>query len=65
MNPVSNTATPSGCCCGMCRKKIRMRDEINLVLCTAILDVVAVDKEVCEKYEENTDQTEESYSKGF
>lgn len=64
MNSVSNTATPSGCC-GMCRKKIRMRDEMNLVLCTAILDVVAVDKEVCEQYEECAKDAEESYSKGF
>ncbi len=64
MNSVSNTAVSSGCC-GMCSKKIRMRDEMNLVLCTAILDVVAVDKEVCEHYEELAEDAEESYAKGF
>jgi len=42
-----------------------MRDEMNLVLCTAILDVVAVDKEVCEQYEELAKDAEESYAKGF
>lgn len=64
MNSGSNTDTSSECC-GMCSKKIWMRDAINFVLCTASLDLVAVDAKACEHYEETTENTEQSFSKGF
>jgi hypothetical protein len=49
----------------MCRKKIRMRDEVNLVLCTHLLDVVTADRQPCEKYEECGEDTGKTYTRGF
>ncbi len=64
MDADSNDAGTPGCC-GMCRKKIRMRDEVNLVLCTSLLDVVSVDRESCEKFEKSSEDAEKTYTKGF
>lgn len=41
--------------CGQCDKTIRMREDTNIVLCTAILEVVEANfSEVCEHYEERS-----------
>ncbi len=65
MNADWNDALPASECCGMCRRKIRMRDEVNLVLCTAQLDVVAADREACDQYEKSSEDTEKTYTRGF
>lgn len=64
MDSSPNTAVASDSC-GTCRKKIRMRDYMNLVLCTAILDVVPLDQQVCEHYEESAAQAEELFARGM
>ena len=53
-------------CCGSCGKTIRMRGETEVVLCTAILDVVEAGfEEVCEHYEERVKNPDQPFSKHF
>ncbi len=41
--------------CGNCGKTIRLREDMKVVLCTAILERVDADfEEVCEYYEERS-----------
>jgi hypothetical protein len=48
--------------CGGCGKTIRLRDGLNTVLCTAILEVVDASYETeCEHYEERSDNSELSF----
>ena len=59
----TNTVTLSKCC-GSCGKTIRMREVTEVVLCTAILDVVdAGFEEVCEHYEERPEYPGQPLSK--
>ena len=47
--------------CGRCGKTIRLREETEVVVCTAILDVVKADfNEVCEHYEERAENSGQS-----
>ena len=63
MKSGSNTALPPRCC-GKCGKTIRLRGDANVVLCTAILDVVdAGIEDVCEHYEERNEASGQSFSK--
>ena len=49
--------------CGKCGKTIRMRDGLNTVLCTVLLDVVdAGFDDVCIHYEERRENSELSFS---
>lgn len=48
--------------CGRCGKTIRMRDGLNTVLCTVILEVVDADyDDVCIHYEERSQRNELSF----
>ena len=39
--------------CAQCRNKIRMREDVSLMLCTSILEVVAADGKACEHFKES------------
>jgi hypothetical protein len=48
--------------CGQCGKTIRLRDALNTVLCTVILEVVdASFDDVCIHYEERSENNELSF----
>jgi hypothetical protein len=53
MDSSSNTANAARCC-GNCRNTIKMREDLNVLLCPAILDTVAADGFACEHYEERS-----------
>jgi hypothetical protein len=49
--------------CGRCGKTVRMRDDLNTVLCTVALEVVDADfDDVCIHYEERSENGESSFS---
>lgn len=52
--------------CGRCNKKIRMREDTHVVLCTATLGMIDESKrDVCEHYEECTEHDERLRSRQF
>lgn len=55
MNMGSDTADPPACC-GRCLNKIRMRENVHVVVCASILKLMAVDKEACEHFRESPEE---------
>ena len=60
MNMGSDTADPPACC-GRCLNKIRMRENMHVVVCASILTLMAVDKEACEHFKEDSEERQGTY----
>lgn len=59
MNIGSDIANPPACC-GRCINKIRMRENVHVVVCASTLKLMAVDKEACEHFRESSDEWQET-----